>query len=317
MNTSLLIKDQITVAVCCYNAGHYLPKLIEKIITQYCSIPFDVLIIDNNSADNTKELISMIAANSCIPIRYVYESEQGISFARNRAIEETLSSRYLAFIDADEVPEKNWLEAAVKILSDPEIDCVGGKVSIDLPYRPAWLNDDLLPFYAKIDYGIEAFRITDRSTPIWTANIAYNTRIFQQGLRFDTRYNRKGNELGGGEDSIMFRYLLQNHFTLIYDPSMEILHLIPDEKIKRGYFLKIHYLTGKKSGLYEMSFAGKKVFGVPAFMFLQLFKKTYQVLYLRFVKPYAYMREAMNLTYQLGMMVGFYKSNLIGFKDYP
>lgn len=309
MNASLPIKDQITVAVCCYNAASYLPNLIEKLINQDCPIPFEVLVINNNSTDNTEELISHFATTSTIPIRHVSESEQGIAYARNRAIEESLSSRYLAFIDADELPEKTWLQAAVRSLRDDSVDCVGGRISIALPHRPAWLSDDLLPFYGAVNHSNQAFRITDGSTPIWSGNIAYNTRIFQQGLRFDTRYNRKGKGIGGGEDEIMFRYLLQQHRTLVYEPEMEIVHLIPDEKIKRGYFLKLHYLAGKKNGLYEANPDGKKIFGIPGFMFAQLFKKTYQVLYLRFVKPYAYMREAMNLTYHLGMMIGLYKEN--------
>lgn len=306
MNSSPIVKNQITVAVCSYNAMQYLPNLIEKLSAQDCSIPFEVLIIDNNSTDNTQELVERVAATSTVPIRYVNEAEQGIPFARNRAIEESLSSRYLAFIDADEIPEKVWLQAAVRILSDDAIDCVGGKISIALPNRPPWLSNDLLPFYGEVNHSNQTFRIIDPSTPIWSGNIAYNTRIFQQGLRFDTRYNRKGKGIGGGSDGIMFSYFLQHQFTLVYEPEMEILHLIPDEKIKRGYFLKLHYLAGKKSGLYEMNFDGKKILGIPGFLFAQLFKKTYQVLYLRFVKPYTYMREAMNLTYHLGMMTGFY-----------
>lgn len=312
MNSSPLVKNQITVAVCSYNAAEYLPNLLEKLITQDCSIPFEVLIVDNNSTDNTQALVSDFARSSLISIRYVSEFEQGIAFARNRAIEESLSSRYLAFIDADEIPEKNWLQAAVRSLSDEAIDCVGGKISVALPYRPTWLSDDLLPFYGEVSHSNQAFRIIDSSTPIWSGNIAYNTRIFQQGLRFDTRYNRKGKGIGGGEDGIMFHYFLQHHLTLVYEPEMEILHLIPDEKIKRGYFLKLHYIAGKKTGLYEMNPDGKKIFGIPGFMFVQLFKKTYQVLYLRFVKPYGYMRETMNLSYQLGMMMGL---NLAGKKN--
>ena len=306
MNSSPQVKNQITVAVCSYNSAHYLPTLIEKLLTQDCPIPFEVLIIDNNSTDDTHKLVSHFAATSNTPIRYVNEFEQGIAFARNRAIEESLSSRYLAFIDADEIPEKAWLQAAVRNLSDETIDCVGGKISISLPFRPAWLSDDLLPFYGEVNHSNQSFRIVDSLTPIWSGNIAYNTRIFQQGLRFDTRYNRKGKGIGGGEDGIMFHYFLQNHLTLVYEPEMEILHLIPDEKIKRRYFLKLHYLAGKKAGLYEMNPDGKNIFGIPGYMFLQLFKKTYQALYIRIVKPSTYMREAMNLTYHLGMMIGLY-----------
>ena len=125
MITSYPIEDQITVAICCYNAAHYLPNLIEKLSIQECSIPFEVLIINNNSNDNTQELIARLAEVHNVTLRLVNEFEQGIAFARNRAIQESLSSRYLAFIDADELPKKFWLQAAINVLRDDEIDCVG------------------------------------------------------------------------------------------------------------------------------------------------------------------------------------------------
>jgi len=310
MMTVQPIKDQVTIAVCCYNAAHYLPNLIEHLMAQECSMPVEILIINNNSTDHTQDLLDSVTDTNVHLIRYVNEFNQGIAYARNRAIEESLSSRYLVFIDADEIPEKSWLQSAINVLGDDETDCVGGKISISLSLRPKWLNDSLLPFYGEVNYSHQRFRIIDSSTPIWSGNIAYNTRIFQQGLRFDVRYNRKANALGGGEDSMMFRYLLQNKFTLKYEPDMAITHLIPDDKIKRSYFLKIHFIAGKKYGYYEMDYEGKKIVGVPVFMFMQLCKKTYQVLYLWLVKPYAYMREAMNLTYQMGMIVGSYKKHI-------
>jgi len=87
MITSYPIKDQITVAICCYNAAHYLPNLIEKLSIQECSIPFEVLIINNNSNDNTQELIARLAEVHNVTLRLVNEFEQGIAFARNRAIQ--------------------------------------------------------------------------------------------------------------------------------------------------------------------------------------------------------------------------------------
>ncbi|WP_431065187.1 glycosyltransferase [Methylotuvimicrobium sp.] len=300
--------DKIMVAVCSYNAAHYLPDLLNELVRQNCSIPFEILIVDNNSTDGTYALIDQYAASSSIPIRYVNEPEQGIPFARNRAIEESLSNRYLAFIDADELPFTGWLQAAVDTLIDDQIDCVGGKISIYLPDRPTWLSDDLLPFYGEIDHSDQAFDIKDRSTPIWSGNIAYNTRIFHKGLRFDTRYNRKGKGVGGGSDGIMFRHFIEHGLRLRYEPNMAIRHLIPDEKINRRYFLKLHFVAGKKAGLYEKRPSGKKIAGIPRYMYKQLLAKLLLVLRLYFTRPNAYMREAMNLAYHIGSMSGLYQS---------
>lgn len=303
---ALPIKEQITVAICSYNAANYLSSLLEKLIYQACTIQFEILIVDNNSTDNTEFLVKQFANTHNRAIRYVTEAKQGIPYARNRAIEESLNSRYLAFIDADELPEVGWLQAAVDALIDGEVDSVGGRISVALPERPRWLSDDLLAFYGVINHSASPIRITDGSTPIWSGNIAYNTRIFHNGLRFDTRYNRKGKGIGGGEDNVMFNYFLQHNYTLSYAPNMAIQHLIPDEKIKRSYFLKLHFIAGKKSGLYEINPIGKKIAGIPCFMFVQLIKKSYQVLMLGTIKRQYYMREAMNIAYQAGMMIGLY-----------
>lgn len=308
MNSSAPINNQITVAVCSYNAARYLPKLLEALIAQDCPIPFGVLIVDNNSTDNTRTLVGDFAVSSRVPVRYIHEPEQGITFARNRAIVESLTSRYLAFIDADELPEKNWLQAAVKNLHDESVDCVGGRITISLPHRPHWLSNELLPFYGEVNHSSESFKIKDRSTPIWSGNIAYNTRLFQHGLRFDSRYNRKGKGIGGGSDGIMFQQLLQQHRQLVYEPDMVILHLIPEEKIKRRYFLKLHYLAGKKEGLYALPTEGRKLAGIPYFMFVQLLQKIRLTLNLC-LQRHSYMRAAMNVTYQLGMMYGLALTN--------
>ncbi|MCQ8180764.1 glycosyltransferase family 2 protein [Methylomonas sp. SURF-1] len=311
MKSPVAENNEITVAICSYNAAHYLPKLLEALVTQNCPIPFNILIVDNNSTDNTRALVADFAAASRIPVRYVHEPEQGIVFARNRAINESLAGRYIAFIDADELPEEKWLQSAVLSLSNDEVDCVGGRINVSLSSRPHWLSDDLLPFYGQLEHGPHPFRIIDESKPIWSGNVAYNMRLFRSGLlRFDNRYNRKGEGIGGGSDAVMFQQLLKNNCHLMYEPNMSILHLIPESKIKRSYFLKLHFIAGKKSGLYKANPGGKRIFGIPGFMFLQLFKKFFRVIVLYFEQPHAYMREAMNLTYHLGMMRSWAKLKL-------
>jgi len=309
MNSGDNKDNLITVAVCCYNAARYLTKLIENLAALECPIPFEILIIDNNSSDNTKEIVQNFASNFHIPTRYVFEKEQGIPFARNRAIEESAKSLFLAFIDADEIPGKKWLSTAVTGLSNYNADCVGGKILLNVQYSPKWLTDSIQPFLGKIDYGNKPFRITDKNKPVWTGNIAYRTSVFFNGLRFDTRYIRKGDGIGGGEDAILFREMLKQQYHIRYEPEMQITHLIPHSKLKRSYFLKLHYTTGKKSGMYETNIHQNLWFGIPRFMFLQLLQKTFRSAKLFIMLDIGYLREAMNTTYLIGLMVGLFIRN--------
>ena len=92
------------------------------------------------------------------------ETNQGIPHARNRAIDESLDSTFLAFIDADELPYKTWLVSALHGLTDYFADCVGGEIVVDIPNRPKWLSDSVILFLGKVDHGSSPFPIVDRST---------------------------------------------------------------------------------------------------------------------------------------------------------
>ncbi|MCP5006198.1 MAG: glycosyltransferase family 2 protein [Planctomycetes bacterium] len=298
--------DLITVAICSYNAADYLNKLIPSIAILDCSIPYEILIVDNNSTDNTKNIIKPLSDQIPVPLRYVLETRQGISYARNRAIEESLNSTFLAFIDSDELPDKYWLKSAVQGLIRHSADCVGGEISVDIPNRPKWLSDSVLLFLGKVNHGTTPFQIIDLSTPVWSGNIAYRTSIFSNGLQFDSRYNRKGSGIGGGEDAIMFKEILKRGYHIRYEPNMRIRHLIPKKKLNRSYFLKLHYIAGKKNGMYETELELPAILGIPRYMYLQLIKKFTFAIKFYFTQDQEYLRVSMNVTHQLGVMIGIF-----------
>ena len=117
----------ITFCVCTYNRGDNLKRLLPEMLRQSCVKPFEVLVVDNNSTDNTSDVVQNIAKNES-RLRYVFEPKQGIVPARNRAIEESLSHDYLVFIDDDELPKDGFLQAALDGLESEGADCVGGKI---------------------------------------------------------------------------------------------------------------------------------------------------------------------------------------------
>ncbi len=302
-------KQLITVAICCYNAADYVNDLIPRIDKLDCPIPYEILIIDNNSTDSTRKTVEKLSEQISVPLRYVLETSQGIPFARNRAIEECLNSTFMAFIDADEIPETLWLKSAVQGLITHIADCVGGEILVDIPEKPKWLTDSLLLFLGKVDYGKSSFRIVDKSTPVWSGNIAYRMSLFSNGLRFDPRYNRRGTGIGGGSDGIMFREILDKGYNIRYEPDMRIQHIIPMEKLKRTYFLKLHYIAGKKTGMYETEVQKPSIFGIPRYMFLQLIKKVVYSIRLFLSRHQEYLRAAMNASHQLGVMIGLFVNN--------
>ncbi len=301
----------LTIAICTYNRAENLPTLVEALHQQRCSAHLEVLFIDNNSTDATPEVIAKLAREASLPIRYIRETRQGIPFARNRAIEESLHRDYLLFMDDDELPlTEQMAQAAIDAFERHAPLCIGGRIEIQLDVpRPAWLTDELLGFYGKIDYGNEPFQIKDASTPIWSGIVAYDTTLFRNNpdLRFDARYNRTGQGIGGGEDAIMFRELLQRNMSLWYEPRMGVIHLVESWRVSRKYFWKLHFLAGQRQGIYELENYSHTLFGAPLFLYRQATIQASRFFLALVKRDRHYVRKGMNLAHAAGLISGYRK----------
>jgi succinoglycan biosynthesis protein ExoM len=300
---------KLTFAFCTYNRADRLEKLLAAMRSQECLVPFEILAINNNSKDNTLAILEDLATRPGATLRFVNETAQGIVPARNRAIEEALNSDILVFIDDDEIPQAGLLNGAYDAIVNEGAACAGGCVEVDFaPHgRPIWLEDDLLGFLAEVKYGDKPFWITDDSTPIWTANIAYDMSLFRNdpGLRFDKRYNRKGTDVGGGEDAIMFRALLARGAKIRYRPDMVARHFVEPWRLKRTYFLKLHYRAGIRYGRLEMPVYHKTILGVPPFLVTQFFNQCLKTMAKGIHGQPGLLRQAMNASYALGTLNGY------------
>ncbi|OGK46289.1 hypothetical protein A2963_00280 [Candidatus Roizmanbacteria bacterium RIFCSPLOWO2_01_FULL_40_13] len=92
----------ISVIVPAYNEGKYLSKCLESITNQTYK-NFELIVIDNNSTDNTSEIAKKYGA------RVVFEKKQGMIQARERGFSEA-KGVILVRTDADTIVPENWLE---------------------------------------------------------------------------------------------------------------------------------------------------------------------------------------------------------------
>ena len=301
---------QLTAAICTFNRADRLRKLVQHLRQQDCPMPWEILIVNNRSTDNTQAVLEELADQDGVPLRFVREDAQGITFARNRAISEAIESDYLFFMDDDELPCPGILSSACDALDREGADCVGGQVKVSFApgKRPDWLVDELLGFLAETNYGSDSFWISDLSTPLWTANIAYKTSIFRDdtALRFDHRYNRSGAVIGGGEDAIMFRELVARKMKVRYRPDMIVEHYVEDWRLKRSYFLKLHFESGKKYGQFSLSDYPRAVFGVPPFLITQAAVHTSKAALMTLGRDRLALRKAMTACHSFGTIRGCY-----------
>ncbi|MBD3886717.1 glycosyltransferase [Phormidium tenue FACHB-886] len=101
----------VSVIIPCYNGERYLAEAIESALNQTYPI-FELIVIDDGSTDSSKEI-----ALNYAPVKYLYQQNQGVAAARNRAIADS-SGEYVVLLDQDDRLLPNAIEIGAIALSE-------------------------------------------------------------------------------------------------------------------------------------------------------------------------------------------------------
>lgn len=120
---------KVSVIIPTYNRARFLPDAVKSILAQnYDNL--EIIIVDDNSDDNTTEVVTKLK-EQCPDIRfYINERSMGPSGSRNTGIQKS-TGNYLAFLDSDDVWLEGHLIHGLKIFDKhPEIDVLFGNFNI-------------------------------------------------------------------------------------------------------------------------------------------------------------------------------------------
>lgn len=272
-------KADITVAVCTYNRAQSLIETLDSLAKQ--RVPsgtvVELLVIDNNSHDQTARMVERYADHP-LNLRYLFEQKQGLSHARNKAIDEAAGD-ILLFTDDDVLPASDWIERTIAVFAaDPNTGVAGGKI---LPNwvdggAPRWITDDLYPYLALLDYGDEPLVLQDR--PVWGANIAFRLAPLRALGGFDTNVGRTGSKLYAGEETAVVAAIRDAGYAVRYEPASVVLHRMERDRVSRKYFLKWVWDNGELDAAAEPLTDGRRLLGVPIYHYRLLFRQFVAVL---------------------------------------
>ena len=219
----------VTVVVCTRDRTQQLKDCLRS-LSKLAYGHIDILVVDNApNSDETKRLVETSYAD----FRYVVEPRPGLDWARNRGIEEAYGE-IIAYTDDDVVVDALWVDALVKVFQDDP--CVMAVTGLVAPYELETEAQMLFERYGGFGRGFkrrwyqvdnangkEEFFHIGAGQFGTGANMAYRSLLFKKIGVFDPALD-VGTVTNGGGDLEMFFRVLEEGYTLVYEPAALVWH---------------------------------------------------------------------------------------------
>lgn len=307
---------EFTVIICTYNRAPNLPRCLEALAAQQGveGRDWEVLVVDNNSSDETPQVVADLAKKLPIKIRYARETEQGLNYARNTGIRES-SSTWFSYVDDDILVSGIWLASLLDAFEANDADAVGGRIHLDPSVvLPKWIrpDTDMMGFLGYQDFGDEPQRLDGRQRYPFGGNMAFNRRVVDRIGYFNPKLGRKGagrkrSELfKGAETDYFHRLAASGEVRIFYAPNAIVYHQVMPFQLEKRYFRTIHFNAGYQRAFHDDKVYANRWFGVPRFYFSQLGRGLGKYLAQALTKgPDWAFRQQMNLAHMIGTMLGY------------
>jgi len=285
---------KFSVIIATYNRAEELAKTLESLKKLESTGPWEVVIVDNNSPDNTREVILQAVEKFPVPLHYVMEKEQGRSAALNAGIR-AATGEILAITDDDVRVDQRWLVNAERALQTLQCDYVGGKA------LPIWSGKlpDWMPnrggkhwgVIALLDYGLEPVEFGEQKVPLGV-NIVFRRECFERAGLWDNSIGRKAGTLLGQEVREWSQRGRAAGLRGFYSPDLIVHHVIPEDRLTKKYFRKWFYWHGiSRAILYQNNRLDMEspesraldfskvphIAGVPRYLFRTCIKKVFSI----------------------------------------
>jgi len=243
----------ISVLMTTYNRAEILRKTLESMaILDMDGINVEFVVVDNNSSDNTKQVIKSFSDK--LPIRYLFEPRPGKNCALNKALNELNLGKIVAFTDDDVEPQKDWLKMIVAISNRwPDYKVFGGKQYLIYPKDnkvPRWAYQSSIQHWG---YALHDWADSDTPYPYSFehhpsgANLWIRREIFEkEGQRYDESIGpRPFGRFPMGSEASFTLQLSKQGFRIMYSPDAVVGHRIQPSQLCSRYIMRKAFQHGK------------------------------------------------------------------------
>ena len=244
MNVSIIIPTR--------NRSKWISSAIQSFVKQdFPSSQYEIIVVDNGSTDNTREITEHAVSLNKNNIRYIYEPEPGLLSGRHRGASEAKGD-ILVFVDDDIEAVNGWLSAIMAEFEDESVHMVGGpslpKFEVE---PPEWMERYCNIKNSQLTCGSLSLlnkgnkKIENDPIFVWGLNFAIRRKTLFElgGFHPDGVPNHLLHFRGDGETGLALK-LKEKRLKAVYAPGAKVYHYIPQERLTITYFEKRFYSQG-------------------------------------------------------------------------
>ena len=229
----------VAVCICTYRRPHLLARLLKALEAQETEnlFTFAIVVVDNDEHRSAELCVAQNAETMSVSIQYRVEPRRNIALARNKAIENA-AGEFVAFIDDDEYPDRNWLAELLKASDKYQADAVLGPVVPEFETSPpSWV---VRGWFFERPNHLTGERLS------WAKCRTGNVLLRRRMLLLDATWFRP--EFGtGGEDLDFFARMEQRGLSAVWCREAVVHESVPASRCSRKYLLGRALLRGCNS----------------------------------------------------------------------
>lgn len=232
----------LSIIICSYNRASYISDALTSLYGQSSGLDdFEVIIVDNNSTDNTKEVYAQWRqTNTNGQFTFISETKQGASFARNTGAA-IAKGEWVCFMDDDAVATTDYVKNIIKHIQDqPFIVGFGGRIIPKyIPAEPKWMSYYVSSLVGNFDYAPTACAFENGKYPL-ESNMIVKKSVYDQIGGFNVNLPGVVGTLRiGGEGKELFYKIIALGHTIYYDPSICVHHVVEVKKLTSEYMYRV------------------------------------------------------------------------------
>lgn len=225
----------ISVCICTYKRPEFLKHLLGELETQDTGglFTYSIVVAENDDLHSAEKVVTEFAAGSSVSVKYCVEPQQNIAQARNKAVMNA-KGEFVAFIDDDEFPIKQWLLNLFKTLVTRDADGVLGPVKPHFDATaPQWVIRGGL-----YDRPAHPTGMLLDWTRCRTGNVLLKSELFHEdALPFNP-------EFLSGEDQDFFKRMIGRGHKFVWCEEAVAYEVVPPVRWKRGFLVRRALMKG-------------------------------------------------------------------------